>query len=409
MGKIENEDLIKVKPFVHYSYMAGSSGRILGIKCIDVNLIYSILPSLKGYDLYYFGTPGYVFRIVSDYFYRSGFYPQIIIGNDLDYINSSRKSAVNYLNSWYTHHFNMKNILNMNITVIVYNYAEYIFYRKIGIPEASIYYAGRNGDIALNMFENIISKKNTRNMPISIVTGSLNEEGNIGRWLDSIDETIKNRNLNEIKEVVIVDDGSTDGTLNIIRDYQKRDMNFKIKLIERKAKMGTVNADIVGSRNASGDFIIIMDCDNQHPVEYLESLVKKYREGYDIVVGSRYIPGSVNNWKMERQAISRVATEMAHFFFPYSNRIRDILSGYFLAKKEFITTLEPYKNMYKLLLYISIFNPKYKNYAEVPVTMVDRVSGKSKVVTNYETTVINYSRELLRYWTAKYKMQAIKN
>jgi dolichol-phosphate mannosyltransferase len=393
----------------HYSYARKQDGQISRTRHIEVKFVYSILSSLKNYDIYYFSTPDYIFSIVSGYFYREGYFPSIIIGNNIDYLHNSKIKSPNYLSNWYLKHFNMKNVLNMNVKIAVYNDREYFFYRKLGIPENSIYHINKDSESPVTSLQNIIKNKNGRSESISIVTGSINEEGNIGKWLDSIDETIKNRNLNEIREVVIVDDGSTDGTLNIIKDYQKKCMHFKIKLIERKSKMGTVNADIIGSREAEGDYIIIMDCDNQHPVEYLERLVKKYRDGYDIVVGSRYIPGSVNNWKMERQAISRVATEMAHFFFPYSNRIRDILSGYFLAKKEFITTLEPYKNMYKLLLYISIFNPKYKNYAEVPVTMVDRVSGSSKVVTNYEKTIVNYSRELVTYWKAKYKLQFLKN
>lgn len=243
------------------------------------------------------------------------------------------------------------------------------------------------------IFENPIS-----NDKISIVTASLNEAGNIKKWLDQVYSTVELYDLKNIDEIVIVDDGSMDGTVEIIEEYMKFNRRIRITLVKRNKKMGTLDAQIAGSKIAKNPYIIVMDCDLQHPVEYIRNFAERLNQGYSLVIGSRYIVGARNSWEFKREVISRIATLMAHTVFPFTVSIRDPLSGYFMCRREMLAKLKPYRSMYKPLLYLLIFNNKNRNIREIPIEMRDRPSGESKIVNNYPKTVAMYSRELLIYY-----------
>jgi glycosyltransferase involved in cell wall biosynthesis len=260
----------------------------------------------------------------------------------------------------------------------------------------SINYFYRN-DIETSM-RNLFLGEARSNSKISIVTASLNEADNIKNWLDGVFKIIELNNIKNIDEIVIVDDGSKDGTLEIIENYRVSNSSININLIKRNQKMGTLDAQIAGAKNAKNPFIIVMDCDLQHPVEYIKDFVDKFNEGYSIVIGSRYIVGAKNNWESNREVISRIATILAHTMFPFTAKIKDPLSGYFMCQRRMLADLKPYRYMYKPLLYLLIFNNKNKNYREIPIEMRSRLKGESKIVNNYSKTVIMYSRELLIYY-----------
>ena len=253
------------------------------------------------------------------------------------------------------------------------------------------------------LFEDQVSREK-----ISIVSASLNEAGNIRLWLDQIFRTVELYNIKNIDEIVIVDDGSTDGTVEIIEEYSKANAKININLVKRHKKMGTLDAQIAGAKIARNPYIIVMDCDLQHPVEYIKDFVSKFNQGYSLIIGSRYIIGSKNNWEYKREVISRIATGMAHSMFPFTEKIKDPLSGYFMCHRSMLANLKPYKFMYKPLLCLLIFNNKNRNTKEIPIEMRARKSGESKIVDNYSKTVVMYSHELLTYYKeynkAKFKL-----
>ncbi len=246
--------------------------------------------------------------------------------------------------------------------------------------------------------EDMILKKPENKENISIVTASLNEKSNIKIFLDQVMSLIRTKNIRNLDEIVIVDDGSTDGTVNIIETFAKENEDISIVLVKRNKKMGTVDAQITGAKQAKNEYILIMDCDLQHPIQYIENFVEKFNYGYDIIIGSRYIVGGKNNWEPERGIISRVATMIAHVMFPFTYKIKDPLSGYFLCRRHMLADLKPYRYMYKPLLYLLIFNNKDRNYIEIPIEMVSRKGGESKIVNSYSRTILMYSREILIYY-----------
>ena len=300
-------------------------------------------------------------------------------------------------------------------TEVMSNFIEKYRYMKEANP---ISYAFLKDDIRRKSFNhftrapnNLISKlfdNPSSREKISIVTASLNEAGNIKIWLDQIFRTVELNSIDSINEIVIVDDGSSDGTVEIVDEYRKANTKISINLVKRHTKMGTLDAQIAGSRVAKNPYILVMDCDLQHPVEYIKDFVEKFKEGYSVVIGSRYIVGSKNNWEYKREIISRVATAIAHTMFPFTLGIKDPLSGYFMCRRDMLARLKPYRSMYKPLLYLLIFNNKNKEIREIPIEMRNRPSGESKIVNNYPKTVAMYSREILIYYTeynkAKWKI-----
>ena len=233
-------------------------------------------------------------------------------------------------------------------------------------------------------------------LKISILTASLNEGQNIGIWLSNILDVYNTNQINNVTEIIIVDDGSTDGTIERIKEM-KDNYPLTIKLIQRHRKMGTVSAQIMGSFYSDNEFILVMDCDLQHSVSEMPVFINKLTEETDLIIGSRYMKGGRNIWSPYRGVVSRIATFIAHLFIKQSRGIKDPLSGYFVIKKRLMCDLKPYEGLYKLLLF-SLSMKKNLRIVEIPVSMGERLYGESKVVNNPFKVIMKYLREVLIFW-----------
>ena len=127
---------------------------------------------------------------------------------------------------------------------------------------------------------------------VSIIIPTYNESQNIIQILKSIGSNLP-KNLRT--EAIVVDDNSPDGTGKIVEDYLKdfkKMADYTINIIHRTAKNGLGSAILKGIQKATGDTIVVMDCDFSHPPQIIPKLIesiKKYQ--YDIAVASRYIKG----------------------------------------------------------------------------------------------------------------------
>ncbi|CAH2303312.1 dolichol-phosphate mannosyltransferase subunit 1 [Pelobates cultripes] len=110
-------------------------------------------------------------------------------------------------------------------------------------------------------------------------------------------------------EIIIIDDGSPDGTLEVAKQLEKLYGSDKILLRPRAKKLGLGTAYIHGMQHATGNFIIIMDADLSHHPKFIPEFIRKQNEGiFDIVSGTRYIGnGGVYGWDLKRKVISRGA------------------------------------------------------------------------------------------------------
>ena len=128
-------------------------------------------------------------------------------------------------------------------------------------------------------------------MKISIVVPAHNEEGNLPVLLDQIRSALPQG----LHEIIVVDDGSTDGTLDVIKAASRSDQ--RIKYIGLSRNFGHQTALRSGLSGASGDCVITMDADLQHPPRLLPELVAKWQEGFKIVLTLRRDVENVSGFK----------------------------------------------------------------------------------------------------------------
>lgn len=144
---------------------------------------------------------------------------------------------------------------------------------------------------------------------VSVVIPIMNEEGNI--------RPLTKRVLSVLEkcpdyELLFVDDGSTDKTLDIIR--QERNQNKKIHFLSFSRNFGHQNALRAGLDYSSGDCVISMDGDLQHSPELIPGLIKKWQEGYDIVYTIR----------KDHPEFPILKSKAAGIFYNFMNRFSDI-------------------------------------------------------------------------------------
>lgn len=122
-----------------------------------------------------------------------------------------------------------------------------------------------------------------QNIEISIVVPLYNEESNISYLFERLESVLNN--LNTIYEIVCVNDGSTDNTLQSLIEQHQR--NNSIKVINLSRNFGKEIALTAGIDYTSGNAVIPIDADLQDPPELITNLIDKWREGYDVVYATR--------------------------------------------------------------------------------------------------------------------------
>jgi len=163
------------------------------------------------------------------------------------------------------------------------------------------------------------------NKKISIILCTYNEVNHIEETLKLIFETLKN------VEVIIIDDNSTDGT---IEKLNKLKLILTFKLIVRKNERGLASAHKRGFDESTGDYVGTIDVNSKDQILYFTNLVNKLNDGYDFAVLSRYIVGGGD----ERIFIRSFASWLINFVSRLFLRIpfNDFTSGIFLMKKELL-------------------------------------------------------------------------
>lgn len=222
----------------------------------------------------------------------------------------------------------------------------------------------------------------------SIVLPTFKERENINILFNEI----RNKISANIYEIVIVDDDSPDGTWAEALNYIK----FNDVVVRRINIRGLSSAIVDGILLSLGDYVVVMDADLQHPPEIINAMIKKLDEDeYDIIIGSRYLPGGgVVGWSKSRLLVSKGATVIAKILLPYARKISDPMSGFFMARRELVKNNRGSLNPmgFKILLEI-LEKCKPNKITEVPYTFRSRLYGKSKLGMR---TVIAFIIHVLR-------------
>jgi len=117
----------------------------------------------------------------------------------------------------------------------------------------------------------------------SIVIPAYNEEENIRRGvLEIIWKYLKKQKYSW--EVLVVDDGSDDNTVKLAMDFAKKHKEFRVLREPHRGKGGTVVAGMLASK---GEIVLFTDMDQATPINQIEKFIPKFKEGYDVVIGSR--------------------------------------------------------------------------------------------------------------------------
>lgn len=183
-------------------------------------------------------------------------------------------------------------------------------------------------------------------------------------------------------EIIIIDDGSPDGTLEVAKKLQKIYGGDQIVLRPREKKLGLGTAYMHGIKHATGDFVIIMDADLSHHPKYIPQFIAKQQaENADIVTGTRYIgDGGVNGWDFRRKLISCGANFLTQFLLRPG--VSDLTGSFRLYKKPVLEKLiqncvsKGYVFQMEMIVRARQFN---YTISEVPIAFVDRLYGESKL------------------------------
>lgn len=197
---------------------------------------------------------------------------------------------------------------------------------------------------------------------VSIILPAKNEAAALIKLLPQLNE------LQGVLEIIVVDDGSTDNTVQICNDVQ-------VKVISHPYSKGNGAAIKTGARAAQGDILLFMDADGQHKPEDIPRLLNKLAEGYDMVVGAR-------DRKSQAGAHRAFANGFYNRFSSWmvEQKIDDLTSGFRAVRAEkfrkFIYLL-PNTFSYPTTITMSFFRAGY-SIAYIPIEAPKRI-GKSHI------------------------------
>ncbi len=202
---------------------------------------------------------------------------------------------------------------------------------------------------------------------ISIVIPTYNESGSLPTLVERLAVALSGRDW----ELIVVDDGSPDGTADLAAAMAPR---LPVKVVRRPGKLGLASAVLDGFKAANGEVLVCMDADLSHPPEVVPHLVDALADGAELAVGSRYVAGGgVEDWPLRRRVVSRVACLMGNALVP----VRDATSGFFALRRSIIDGVRLNPIGFKIGFEV-IARGRYTAVVEVPYTFHDREHGSSK-------------------------------
>ena len=213
-----------------------------------------------------------------------------------------------------------------------------------------------------------------------VIIPTYNEKENIEKIIRAIFA------LEKSFHILIIDDGSPDGTAAIVRGLISTEFGSRLHIVERSGKLGLGTAYIAGFKWAlehDYEYIFEMDADFSHDPNDLPRLYAAcHDEGYDVAIGSRYVSGvNVVNWPIGRVLMSYFASKYVRIITGFN--VHDTTAGFKCYKRRVLQTIELDKIRFKG--YAFQIEMKYTAYKigfkikEVSVIFVNRREGTSKM------------------------------
>lgn len=228
--------------------------------------------------------------------------------------------------------------------------------------------------------EQLSNVDNTKTSDSIVIIPTYNEKENAEKIIRAVFA------LEKCFHILIIDDGSPDGTATIVKRLMQDEFSDRLFLIEREGKLGLGTAYITGFKwgLAQGyEYIFEMDADFSHAPADLPRLYSACAdEGYDLAIGSRYISGvNVVNWPMGRVLMSYFASKYVRFITGF--KVHDTTAGFKCYRRRVLETID--LDAIRFKGYAFQIEMKFTTYKcgfrikEVPVVFVNRVEGTSKM------------------------------
>ncbi len=232
-------------------------------------------------------------------------------------------------------------------------------------------------------------------MTYSVILPTLNEKNHIIQLIDEIARIFQK--VKRHFEIIVVDDNSSDGTIETLKKYEK---NVKfLKIIVRKGKKKNLaNSINEGIMKAQNEFVIWMDADFQHPPKYLKNFID-CSKNYDAIICSRFLKDSKRYFNSDSSKKEDNENQSYFFnklckFFLYED-ITDFTSGFICLRKDIFNnyTLSGYYGDYFVNLIVHL-KKNNKKLIEIPFRDALRASGMSKTMVSLN---FRYFYTCLRY------------
>ena len=205
----------------------------------------------------------------------------------------------------------------------------------------------------------------------AVIVPTLNEEENIEPLVRQIMQAAP-----DCAEIIIVDDGSTDGTRQRVHSLTSA---YPVRLLERdQPTLGLSGAVLAGAQIARSEMLVVMDADLSHPPRDILKLTEPLLAGRaDMVTGSRYVRGGTTpGWPLYRKVLSRVAAGLA---YPLTG-VHDSMCGFFAIPRATLLELAPdAASGFKIAFEVIVRGGAGLRVLEVPIAFRDRTHGTSKM------------------------------
>lgn len=222
---------------------------------------------------------------------------------------------------------------------------------------------------------------------VSVIVPAWNEAENLPLLVPRVAEALAGRAW----EMLIVDDGSADGTPEVCRRLAE---TYPVRLMVRNPPLhGLSGAVLEGIAESTGSTLVVMDADLQHPPERITALLDALDTGADFALGSRYVPGGSTDgkWTVGRKINSWAATVLAR---PFAGPVRDPMSGFFALRR---TTFDRAQRLtplgYKIALEL-MCKCQAQNVKEVPIHFGLRTRGESKLTLKQQFRYLEHLSRL---------------